>query len=386
MAKRERAPKGTGSITPYGNGRFKGIITTGYKIDPVTKKKKRLTKTFTGGTRKEVQQKITEYQYKVNVGKINPIAAPLTFNQYKDRWLDMKSITLKPQSYNTYKKTVESVPFGDTPLKDITVADINTFLIEMSKTMKPATVKRYKATLHSLFDSARKEKIIVENPITDSISIKKTVASPIELEQHVLTAKEAAKLIEEAKKYTDVSWLYPLVRTALETGMRKGELRALQFNKLKEDTILVNQNVTDIAGESRALSTPKTSSSIRRIHVDKQLITLLTSIPHQEESDFIFYPSKNNMKTPLSLSVIGLHFRKLLKIANIDKPIRFHDLRHTHATLLIMAGVNIKTVSTRLGHASVDITLNRYAHALPQQDKEAGSLISSMLLHTTINE
>lgn len=384
MAKRERAPKGTGSITPYGNGRFKGIITTGYKIDPVTKTKKRITKTFTGATRKEVQQKITEYQYKVNTGKINPIAAPLTFNQYKDRWLTMKKVSLKPQSYNTYKKTVDAIPFGDTPLKDITVTDINTALLEMSKTMKPATLKRYKAIMHSLFDSARKEKIIVENPITDSISIKKDTVSPIELEQHVLTAQEAARLIMEAKTYKDVDWLYPLVRTALETGMRKGELRALQFNKLGEDTILVNQGVSDIKGASRSITSPKTSSSIRRIHVDKQLITFLKHIPHQEETDFVFHSPKD-VRAPLSISPIDIQFKKLLSKTGIDKPIRFHDLRHTHATLLIMAGVNIKTVSTRLGHASVAITLNRYAHALPQQDKEAGLLISSMLLHTTTN-
>ena len=88
--KRQRAPRGQGSITSYGDGKFKGIITIGYKLDPGTKKNKRLTKTFTGKTRKEVQAKITEYQYKVNAGKINPLAAPLTFKQYSERWLMMK--------------------------------------------------------------------------------------------------------------------------------------------------------------------------------------------------------------------------------------------------------------------------------------------------------
>lgn len=386
MAKRERAPRGTGSITPYGNGRFKGIITTGYKIDPVTKKKKRITKTFTGSTRKEVQQKITEYQYSINVGKINPTAAPITYEQYKERWLAIKHTELKPQSWAEYQYVLNALSFGDTPLKDITVADINSLFIEQLKTKSPVTVRRYKTELHAFFDSARKEKLIIENPVADTIKIKSESKSGLEAEMHVLTKEEAIHLLTVAKDSQFPSWFYPIVRTALETGMRKSELRALQYKSLGEDIIHVYHSVSDAKGQTNTIVSPKTKSSIRKIHVDKALITYLKSLPHQSEDDFIFHSNKEGSNAILNASTVSFQFKKLVAASGIDKPLHFHDLRHTHATLLIMAGVNIKTVSSRLGHANINITLNLYTHALPQQDQEASELIATMLQPATTND
>lgn len=163
-------------------------------------------------------------------------------------------------------------------------------------------------------------------------------------------------------------WFYPMIRTALETGMRKGELRALQYKALGKDTIYIKASVETIAGKGATITTPKTRASVRRIHVSTELIEILQALPHKDENSFVFH-TKN--ETVVANSDIQHYFTVLKKKSNIDKPLHFHDLRHTHATLLIMAGVNIKTVSTRLGHASVAVTLNRYTHALPQQDKEA---------------
>ena len=142
----------------------------------------------------------------------------------------------------------------------------------------------------------------------------------------------------------------------------------------------IKASVEDNAGKGATLTTPKTRASVRRIHVSTSLIETLQALPHKDENSFVFH-TKN--ETLIANSDIQYYFNVLKKVSNIDKPLHFHDLRHTHATLLIMAGVNIKTVSTRLGHASVSITLNRYTHALPQQDKEASEMICSMLLTDT---
>lgn len=379
-----RATRGTGSISQYGNGRYKGIITVGYQIDPVTKAKKRLTKTFTGSTRKEVQTKITEYQYKVNIGRIDPIALPLTFEQYKERWLMMKQQELKPQTYTNYISMLSHMTFGDTPFRDISVAAINSMLLKLLETRTPNTVRRYRTVLISIFESARKERIIPENLAKDSIHIKDKQEVTEETDEaiHVLTAEEARDMIEVSKTFTNIPWLYPLIRTALETGMRKGELRALQYKALHEDTLRINKSISDTAGNNNQVVTPKTKTSIRTIHVSCSLIQLLRSIPHENESDFIF---RTNNDTPIGKNTILRYFSQLKEKCHITKPLHFHDLRHTHATLLIMAGVNIKTVSVRLGHASVAITLNRYTHALPAQDKEASDYITSMLLPATTN-
>lgn len=378
--KRQRAPRGQGSITPYGDGKFKGIITIGYKLDPVTKKKnKRLTKTFTGKTRKEVQAKITEYQYKVNAGKINPLAAPLTFKQYSERWLMMKKTTLKPQTYRNYESNMQCLDFGNKVMKDITVSDVNTLLLTLLQTLSPATVRLRHALLKSIFEGARKEKLIIENPVEDSMRIKAQVDHTV-TEMHVLTKEESTNVLLKAKEMKAPIWFYPLIRTALETGMRKGELRALQYKALGKDTIYIKASVEDSAGKGATLTTPKTRASVRRIHVSTSLIEILQALPHKDENSFVFH-TKN--ETLIANSDIQYYFNALKKKSNIDKPLHFHDLRHTHATLLIMAGVNIKTVSTRLGHASVSITLNRYTHALPQQDKEASEMICGMLLSDT---
>ena len=377
--KRQRAPRGQGSITPYGDEKFKGIITIGYKLDPVTKKNKRLTKTFTGKTRKEVQAKITEYQYKVNAGKINPLAAPLTFKQYSERWLMMKKTTLKPQTYRNYESNMQCLDFGNKVMKDITVSDVNTLLLTLLQTLSPATVRGRHALLRSIFEGARKEKLIIENPVEDSMRIKAQVDHTV-TEMHVLTKEESTNVLLKAKEMKAPIWFYPLIRTALETGMRKGELRALQYKALGKDTIYIKASVEDSAGKGASLTTPKTRASVRRIHVSTSLIEILQALPHKDENSFVFH-TKN--ETLIANSDIQYYFNALKKVSNIDKPLHFHDLRHTHATLLIMAGVNIKTVSTRLGHASVAITLNRYTHALPQQDKEASEMICSMLLSDT---
>lgn len=376
---RQRAPRGQGSITPYGDGKFKGIITIGYQLDPVTKKNKRLTKTFTGKTRKEVQAKITEYQYKVNAGKINPLAAPLTFKQYSERWLMMKKVTLKPQTYRTYEVGIQCLDLGDKALKDITVTDINTLLLTLLQTLSPSTVRSRHALLRSIFEGARKEKLIIENPVEDSMQIKASVDHTV-TETHVLTKEESTNFLLKAKEMKAPIWFYPLIRTALETGMRKGELRALQYKALTKDTIYIKASAETVTGKGTTITTPKTRSSIRRIHVSTDLMALLQSLPHKDENSFVFHTKK---ETLICNSDIQHYFTVLKKKSNIDKPLHFHDLRHTHATLLIMAGVNIKTVSTRLGHASVSITLNRYTHALPQQDKEASEMICSMLLSDT---
>ena len=377
--KRQRAPRGQGSITSYRDGKFKGIITIGYKLDPVTKKNKRLTKTFTGKTRKEVQAKITEYQYKVNAGKINPLAAPLTFKQYSERWLIMKKTTLKPQTYRNYESNMQCLDFGNKVMKDITVSDVNTLLLTLLQTLSPATVRGRHALLKSVFEGARKEKLIIENPVEDSMRIKEQVDHTV-TEMHVLTKEESTNVLLKAKEMKAPIWFYPLIRTALETGMRKGELRALQYKALGKDTIYIKAGVEDSAGKGATLTTPKTRASVRRIHVSTSLIEILQALPHKDENSFVFHTKK---ETLIGNSDIQYYFNALKKVSNIDKPLHFHDLRHTHATLLIMAGVNIKTVSTRLGHASVSITLNRYTHALPQQDKEASEMICSMLLSDT---
>lgn len=368
-----------GSITQLPNGDYKGIITTGYEVNPITQKTVRHTKTFTGKTRKEVQEKLLAYKYKVSTGAINPTTAPITLGMYKDRWFTMKEIQLKPQSFVMYKnmlKHTESI--DNTLIKDIQVSQINTILMNLLQEYSVSYVKMFKTLLISVFEEARKEKLITENIVKDCMTPRKVKDTPHTPEMQILTQEEARALLSSADK----EWEYLLFKTALETGMRKGELRALQFKDLDINTIKVSKSMSDTRGAARLVTTTKTNSSIRTIHVPEELIQELLKQENNDADNFVFSSNERHTE-PLAATTITKALNQTLKKAHITKHVRFHDLRHTHATWLIMAGVNIKTVSSRLGHSSVVITLNRYTHALPKQDKEAGDVIDKLLNATT---
>ena len=376
---RKRAPRGMGSITQLPNGDYKGIITTGYAVNPITKKTVRHTKTFTGKTRKEVQEKLLAYKYKVSTGAINPSTAPITLGMYKDRWFTMKEIQLKPQSFIMYKNMLRHTESIDSALiKDIQVSQINTIIMKLLQEYSVSYVKTFKTLLISVFEQARKEKLITENVVKDSMTPRKVKDTPHTQEMNILTQEEARELLSNVSK----EWEYLLFKTALETGMRKGELRALQFKDLGTNTIKVSKSMSDTRGAARLVTTTKTMNSIRTIHVPESLIQELLNQDHNDEDNFVFSSNERHTE-PLAATTITKALNQTLKRAHITKHVRFHDLRHTHATWLIMAGVNIKTVSSRLGHSSVVITLNRYTHALPKQDKEASGVIDKLLNATT---
>lgn len=368
-----------GSITQLPNGDYKGIITTGYAVNPITKKTTRHTKTFTGKTRKEVQEKLLAYKYKVSTGAINPTTAPITLGMYKDRWFTMKEIQLKPQSFVMYKNMLRHTESIDnTLIKDIQVSQINTILMKLLQEYSVSYVKTFKTLLISVFEQARKEKLITENVVKDSMAPRKVKDTTHTQEMNILTQEEARAFLSSVDK----EWEYLLFKTALETGMRKGELRALQFKDLDTNSIKVSKSMSDTKGAVRSLTTTKTTSSIRVIHVPEELIQELSKQEHNDEDNFVFSSNERHTE-PLAATTITKALNQTLKRAHITKHVRFHDLRHTHATWLIMAGVNIKTVSSRLGHSSVVITLNRYTHALPKQDKEASDVIDRLLNATT---
>lgn len=337
-----RAPRGTGSITEYAPGKYRGTITTGYKINPVTKKKKRLTKTFTGKTRKEVLDKLTEYKYKTKGLK----PESYTFRQYSERWLALKEDTIKASTYKSYSNIIKrfNKHTGDTLLMDITPRLLNDYLA----TIRKASRTTHKALLSSVFNEAVKEHLISSNPMKDTLRTPKPSSNVFPLSK-----EEIRHLLDNS---TGIYHL--LFRTALETGMRKGELQGLMPEDIHDTYISVKRTV-NLTG---TLTSPKTKSSVRDIAVDKELTSALRRAGHTGRRIF-----------PMSSATISAHFNKLCPNH------RFHDLRHTHATLLISAGVDVKTVSRRLGHSSVNMTLNIYTHVLPAMDKKASDTIHSML-------
>jgi integrase len=169
--------------------------------------------------------------------------------------------------------------------------------------------------------------------------------------------------------------MYHIVLIALATGARRGELLALKWDNINfvNNTITIKENLVEVKGGVQ-IHSPKTKASRRTIAVHPSVLAQLEEL--RSESDWVFHTGNGKQLSP---SNVSHSYQRLLGEANLPN-IRFHDLRHTHATLLIANGHNIKTVSARIGHTDIKITLNLYAHALPEQDREAADKIGAWLV------
>lgn len=179
-------------------------------------------------------------------------------------------------------------------------------------------------------------------------------------------------------------WL--AVCIALATGARRGEIFALEWQHvdLDEKRISIMQAIK--AGTADVIGPPKSRSSVRQISIGTSLAGLLKKQRAALESAFADGRDMNGIRVlsdengeQISMNSFE-HWWRQIGAPKIGNPsLRFHELRHTHATLLISSGVDVKTVQTRLGHSDAEITLNVYAHAIPKNDAKAGSEIDKAL-------
>jgi integrase len=197
--------------------------------------------------------------------------------------------------------------------------------------------------------------------------------------------EESRRLLEAARDYT-LEALYVL---ALSTGMRQGELLALKWEDVDLDggRVRVRRTLTHV-DKAFVLGEPKTKNSRRSIRLTKGTISALQAhlsrqLEEIEEMGSLYQPGGLVFATEAGTvinpsNLRSRSFKPLLKRAGLP-PIRFHDLRHTCATLLLSKSVNPKVVSEMLGHASISITLDIYSHLLPDMQEKAVAALENML-------
>ena len=175
------------------------------------------------------------------------------------------------------------------------------------------------------------------------------------------------------------------VRIGLATGQRRGEVFALTWGDvdLDEGTIHVGHNVT----YQDVVKTPKTDSGVRTIAIDPTTVEHLSMWKDRQAEELAKICVKQTDETPVCCSSTGgriridnfSHWWGIWRKEHGFDGLKFHELRHTQATLLLANGVDVKTVQTRLGHASASITLDWYAHAIPQNDHAAAEMLGNLL-------
>lgn len=289
----------------------------------------------------------------------------ITLIKYSQKWLDEyarpKLSEKTIQGYKDYLNNRILPYFGNMKLKDIKAYNIQQFLNSLSNELSTCSIKKYKALLSVMFNTAVKWQIIDFNPCI-YVDLPKGLNNKIE---PVFLNKEEVKqllfcLINEPLKYQVI------VRLALQCGMRRSEIVGLTWNDIDitNNTININKTLSYLKGQGQVVASTKNESSKRIIYANEDLIRLICKLP--KTSEFLF--NKEHIDD------ITKWFNKFLKRHNL-KHMRFHDLRHTHATLLISNGINMKVVSSRLGHSSINTTLNLYTHTLSEDDKKASEII-----------
>ena len=165
----------------------------------------------------------------------------------------------------------------------------------------------------------------------------------------------------------------------LVTGLRKGEITALLWSDLdtQNKTISVSKQYVKNPNGELTLSRPKTETSVRKVSIPQEAVDLLVAEHKKHPDNPYMFPSPVTGEMYYPDSVVNQH-KKILKDAGLPH-IRFHDLRHTFATLALQNGVEVKTVSSMLGHYDAGFTLRTYTHATRQKQDEAAQTMGSFM-------
>ena len=383
MTTAKKRANGEGSLRKRSDGRWEGRYTAGR--DPVTGKA--IYKNVLAKTQKECKEKL-ERAIEKN-GKVDVVrSGKYTVAEWVRLWFETYSKpSIREQTAYYYNNYIEKhiVPgIGGIKLDKLTTLQIQQFY---NKLKTSGRIQRYEhielkdkglsnrfihgihGVLRSALDQAVKERLITSNP-AEGCKLPKIEKK----EMKVLLPEQIGAYLQEANR----RGLLPACYLELTSGLRRGELLALLWTDLDVEnmTISVTKQVNRINGQLK-VSQPKTSNSIRTIPIPKQAVDLLI-LEHEKHPDnpYMFpSPKTGTMYDPDSFR--HTH-EKILAAAGIEH-IRFHDLRHTFATLSLQHGVDVKTLSNTLGHYSAGFTLDTYTHATQRMKREAADTIGSVI-------
>ena len=224
--------------------------------------------------------------------------------------------------------------------------------------------------LNMCLDRAVKERLILFNPCDDCILPKDERP-----EMKTLKPEDISKYLEEAKRRN----VLPMFFLELCTGLRKGELIALLWSDLnmEDKTISVTKQASRKKGGGSRVTKPKTATSVRTESIPQEAIDLLIEEHNKHPDNPYMFPSPATGEMYYPDAVSRLH-TKIMKCAGLEH-IRFHDLRHTFATTALQNGVDIRTVSSMLGHADPGFTLRTYTHATNKVQEQAAATMGMVM-------
>ena len=242
-----------------------------------------------------------------------------------------------------------------------------------SSSLSASYIRSLHRMLHMALERAVKEQLILRNPCDDVILPREE-----KREMKTLKPENFKAYLEEAER----RGVRPMMFLELCSGLRKGELVALLWSDLdvENKTISISKQAVRVKGGGVKVTTPKTATSIRVESIPQEAVDLLVQEHKKHPDNPYMFPSPKTGEMWFPDSVVNLH-RKILKDAGLEQ-LRFHDLRHTFATMALQNGVDVKTVSSMLGHYDAGFTLSVYAHATDRMQEEAAEKMGSFMVQS----
>lgn len=345
---------------------------------------KRKQKWYSGyKTKKEAEKALADIIAKIEKGEyFEP--EKITLANYLNYWLETYALpNVAPTTYASYKQGAEVIAryIGKISLDQLKPIHVQNFIskLQTETQLSSTSIHQYYGTLNTALNYAIRLQMLRYNPC-------KAVTPPPKNKNKmkVLSQAEVSKLIEGCKDTP----LYLPILLAITCGMRRGEILGLKWDNvdLQAKQIHIEDNLTQADGKP-FMTDPKTTTGKRSVSVPDITISALKETKKMQAQQKLMLGSqyKDNgfvccwdNGEPFRPDYITHAFKKIL--AKLKLPnVRFHDLRHTHATLLLAQGVHPKVVQERLGHSSITITLDTYSHLVPNLQQEAAQKINDML-------
>jgi integrase len=350
-------------------------------IDPATGK--RVHRRVSAPTRKECEAKLRAAIAAAERGR-TVVDERLTVRDYLTHWLASVEPTVRPATYRRYADLIRlhvTPQIGATRLAKLAPLDLQRLYADrLAAGLSPTTVHH----LHQVIHRALKQALrwgMVERNVADLVDAPRRTLPDVT----TWDATQAAAFLRAA----DADELAALWRLALLCGLRRGELLGLMWDDLDLDrgTLSVRRTLSRGKGGTWELGQPKTGSSRRSIALPASCIAALRRHKVRQNAErlrlgaawqdrgFVF---TNASGGPLHVNSLMDRFARLVACAGVPR-IRFHDLRHTCATLLLAEGVHPKIVQERLGHSDISMTLNRYSHVTPGMQRQAADILDAAL-------
>jgi integrase len=353
----------------------------GLWVAQVTIQRKHVSKYFK--SQKEARIWLQETLSQIQNG-MSLSAARATLKEFLEEWLETYKTSVRLKTIRQYTQIVRQhiLPYlGEIKLKELRPDQIQAlYNAKLSAGASPRTVILIHSVLHRSLSMALKWGLIGRNP-TDAVTRPRKKRT----EMSILTDSQVRAFLSAA----DQTRYGALFYLALNTGMRSGELFGLKWSDIdwSHRRLQVKRQLQHVPGYGLVFTEPKTASGRRMIVISQNTVEKLRKHRNQQDLDRIVtgdqwqendlvFPTK--VGTPMFPANMYKDFKNLLKKMGLPN-IRFHDLRHTAATLMLQQGIHPKIVQERLGHADISMTLNTYSHVLPSMQEDAAEKLDELL-------